>query len=1838
MDIFNFREQLIKDYLSYVKSFIQIKNNRIEEYVRQKFKEGILWPEPLLQLNPSFEPGEWIDDLVSQGVLHKECSNIFRINKSEKDSKGRAFRLHRHQSDAIHTAQNGNNYVLTTGTGSGKSLSYIVPIVDYVLKNGSGNSIKAIVVYPMNALANSQFGELEKFLCHGYPKDQSPVTFKCYTGQESTDLREFIRHNPPDILLTNYVMLELILTRPHDKQLIENAQNLRFLVLDELHTYRGRQGADVALLVRRVRNAVNSKNLQYIGTSATLAGVGSYEQQRKEVATVASQLFGSEVKAENVIGETLRRATLAKDNKDPQFIEQLTNYITDPSPKPPKEYAAFIDNPLSSWIESTFGITQEIESNRLVRSKPCSIQGEEGAANKLSKLTSVSIDECTKAIQMGLLAGYECQPDPNTGLKPFAFRLHQFISRGDTVYCSLENPQIRHITMQGQQFVPGDRERILLPIVFCRECGQEYYCVRLVREPSSNLRMVIPRDLTDQYNLEGSQPGFIHYNPEEPWPVNTEEVIRRLPEDWLEDYNGITRIRSSRQKDLPLLIRLDSNGKESQEGIDCHYLTSPFAFCLHCGVSYNSRQHSDFGKLTSLGSEGRSTATTILSLSAIKSLQNTPTLRKEAQKLLSFTDNRQDASLQAGHFNDFVEIGLLRSALYKAVSKAGSSGLRHEDVPQKVFEALSLPLNLYTTAENPRFQVLEEIKRALRNVLGYRLYRDLRRGWRVTSPNLEQCGLLEIRYISLDELCQAEDIWQNSHQALAQANPATRMKVAKALLDYMRRELVIKVDFLTGEYQEKIQQQSSQHLIAPWAIDENERMEYAPILFPRSSQKEDERSFIYLSPRGGFGQYLRRQLTFPIKKDSSSIEETKKVILDLLENLRIAGLVEVVAEPRKGKDEDVPGYQLPASAMLWLAGDGKRAFHDPIRIPKESAEGGRTNPFFVEFYKTIATTFQGLEAREHTAQVPYNLRGTREQMFREGSLPVLYCSPTMELGVDISDLNVVNLRNIPPTPANYAQRSGRAGRSGQPALVFSYCSTGSPHDQYFFKRPEQMVAGAVTPPRLDLANEDLVKAHIYAIWLAESGINLHNSLKEILDVAGERPSLKLLDQVLQEVNAEKPRQNSLIRSQAVLETIKTDLNQSDWYSERWLEDTINQVGREFDRVCERWRGLYNSALIQRENQNRIIVDASRSTADKNQAKSLRKEAENQLDLLTQTTDIWQSDFYSYRYFASEGFLPGYSFPRLPISAYIPARYTKNKDEFLSRPRFLAISEFGPRAIVYHEGSRYLINKVVLSFEGDELVTCQAKLCSSCGYLHPITNGSGVDLCEKCKTPLIKILDKLFRLQNVSTKRRDKINSDEEERIRQGYDIRTGIRFANYNGWPSCRTASIEHNGKVIAYFNYGQAATLWRINLGWARRKDKAKYGFVLDQERGYWDSEKNETGNNDDSDADNLSQRRLRVIPYVEDRRNSLIFQPVEPLDDSQMASLQSALKNAIQVFYQLEDNELAVEPLPERNGRCQILFYESAEGGAGVLRRLLDDQQAFAKVAKEALKLCHFDPDTKEDKRKAPRAQEECEAACYDCLMNYSNQQDHALLDRKNIKDLLVNYSESTIIVAPSEKTRSEHLAELKKLCDSELERQWLNFLEERSLHLPSKAQAYIKACKTKPDFLYEKELVAIYIDGPHHEHPDRHKRDTFQSDCMEDYGYTVVRFGLKDDWLNIIQKYPNTFGQPQIPKLKTSSVDSEKAQSNIDLDLFDEKWHKLLKALVDTNFSVEAGGDVTKDGRVVGSYLAEVSRNGKLLRLLDQLDNNAEIVKQVLQERGVSLLMVSPEIPLIEITKLF
>ncbi|MCH8849091.1 MAG: hypothetical protein IIC32_08995, partial [Chloroflexi bacterium] len=269
------------------------------------------------------------------------------------------------------------------------------------------------------------------------------------------------------------------------------------------------------------------------------------------------------------------------------------------------------------------------------------------------------------------------------------------------------------------------------------------------------------------------------------------------------------------------------------------------------------------------------------------------------------------------------------------------------------------------------------------------------------------------------------------------------------------------------------------------------------------------------------------------------------------------------------------------------------------------------------------------------------------------------------------------------------------------------------------------------------------------------------------------------------------------------------------------------------------------AVTMRDAARKISDRPNTARKDREAAEQREREAKREIaPLLNDTGRYEESDFYPYRYLASEGFLPGYNFPRLPLSAYIPARrQRRGRDEFLSRPRFIAISEFGPRAMIYHEGSIYRVNKVNIAFdsEGEDIVRVTMKACSNCGHGHLVVEAPGPALCESCKQPLLPTdeIRQLVRLQNVSAKPVNRITSDEEERQRTGYELLTTYRFSEHDGQVDVRTARVVSGSRAIATLRYGDATRIWRINLGWIRRRNPNERGFPLDVERGYWASNK---------------------------------------------------------------------------------------------------------------------------------------------------------------------------------------------------------------------------------------------------------------------------------------------------------------------------------------------------------------------------------------------------------------
>ena len=361
MDIFKTHTQIVADYATYIRSFLNISDEAILNEVEKTLAQGKLWPQPLLQFNPSFEMFGDLDDVAAHGVpLHPGIKHV--LNKGTK--------LYRHQVEAIRLGIAGSDFIVTSGTGSGKSLTYIGTIFHHLLSNPALNGTVAVVVYPMNALINSQHEEFKRYKTN-YENNTGlpfPIRFGQYTGQEKEEVRQQLRENPPHILLTNYMMLELLLTRERERPVRDSIHaNLRFLVFDELHTYRGRQGADVAMLIRRIRSRCAGKIIS-IGTSATMVSAGTPVEQQQQVAQVATKLFGCPFTPQQVVNETLTRS-IAPDSAIPSKTA-LAAAMASPVDTD-ADTSALRANPVAIWLENRVAL--DIRDGKLCRRKPLAL-------------------------------------------------------------------------------------------------------------------------------------------------------------------------------------------------------------------------------------------------------------------------------------------------------------------------------------------------------------------------------------------------------------------------------------------------------------------------------------------------------------------------------------------------------------------------------------------------------------------------------------------------------------------------------------------------------------------------------------------------------------------------------------------------------------------------------------------------------------------------------------------------------------------------------------------------------------------------------------------------------------------------------------------------------------------------------------------------------------------------------------------------------------------------------------------------------------------------------------------------------------------------------------------------------------------------------------------------------------------------------------------------------------------------------------------------------------------------------------------------------------------------
>ena len=1720
MNILDLYNKLKDGYKDYISSFISIKDYRIKETVSSALADENLWPDALIQFNPNFKQGIGVKEMIEKGWnIHPDLKHFFN----------HPFYLH--QQEAIYLGSQDKEFIVTSGTGSGKSRTFMATIFNYVLRNPEKCKDKtvAIIVYPMNALINSQEKELE-----GYKKvyeestdKECPITFGKYTGQENDVARQRIQDNPPNIILTNYMMLELLMTRAGKEEFLRKCflENLKFLVFDELHTYRGMQGSDVSMLIRRIRNQAKGKVLCY-GTSATMVAEEgmSYDEQKEKVAEVASCIFGSKYTAENIIDETLELSFSEGKNFSKSELAIAVRSNIDES----QDIEAIKNHPTAIWLEQYIALNYNKEEQRQFRGKPLSL---DDISLKLNQyLNGIGKDLCKTHLENFL--NWSNKINQNEGSKILPYKIHQFIPQTGNVYATLGIPEIRQITVEEKLYFDdnseGNEKQMYFPLVFSRISGHEFYVVNLGEKITP--RNFEANSFADEDEVHNGLDGYIliPHSGEDPRDYELDLDSDDIPDDWFTfTRNGTKKLKKNYESRIPRHIWFDSYGHYSEEEespgedyIEGWFVPSPLRYDPSARIVYSGNTK-EWSKLSKIGGEGRSTATTILSYENIMNMDKS-NVDNSDRKVMTFVDARQDAALQAGHFNDFVKVSRVRNAIWKAVANA-TFPLDSSNIGRLTFEALNL-LPIEYLLQPKRGAMLNEQEKIFIRYLESLVFDDLLNNWTVIMPNLEDCALLSVNYKFLHDEITGENGLDRLYdvETLEGLSDEDKEEFLTQIFDYFRHRGCLKYSDRTESSVQDLTKLIRENLKSPWTLEENETLNASHFIYldRRDISKRHNNIAESGGPRSKLATFVKDYLSKHGGPNITSDEEYISYMRDLFADL------ENYIYNQDGL------YQLDYSSLQWKKGDETTIRHDLTRYRKIGASeiDKQPNHYFQQHYKNLSTDNGCFEAKDHTGQVSKEERELREQQFREGEFPILFCSPTMELGIDIRDLSIVGMRNVPPTPANYTQRAGRAGRSGQAALIYTYCRPRNSHENYYLRNPQKMVSGEVKAPKMELVNEELLKTHLHSTILSMQPIpQLSEGIAELVDFTNLN-NIFIKDEVKHHLHLNLQKRNEIKETFAKIisdEYFKERYGSEKpvWFTSDWIDRVLSSYENDFDKALNRWRSLYKEAQSQIIDATKIIENrlyGENSTEKKNAHQKMRR-AENMRDMLlgkNQGKNKEENEFYPYRYFASEGFLPGYNFTKLPQRATL--QYKNDKIEFISRPKSLALKEFGPHNIIYNNGGKFRVTRMLLSADPQKhkfIYNPQT------GYINKdeanSTNHIDVITGEPLQGNSKIISGFCIPAADMIATEENKITCQEEERSRKSYNV--DIYFSSDNP-RSISESELRVGESHLANIRYIPSCRL--IYFLSSKNEDYGN-GFPIDTATGEWIGQERVAKLRKEEQDNPQNIGRLQFVKlFAETTANAIYLQPSQALllrDKHAVRTFLYAFKQAIEDVFQIEGSELGGEIMGD-GSLPNIFIYENAEGSLGVLSRIVEEPDSYRQVVKRAYEICFDKPEY---------SQLELESlvpADYTNLLNYYNQPYHQNIDIRKIYDTLKLMERVTPETHYAGRILSydDQYRQLEEQRDhnSSTEYEFLKYLYENRLRLPDKAQpTFPDEYFVKPDFMYGDRIV-VFCDGTPHDRPEIKADDLAKRELLEDAGYLVLSWHYRTPISEFVALHPEIF----------------------------------------------------------------------------------------------------------------
>ncbi len=1588
-------------YKCYLKTMFDIKDPEYKEIFTRRLEENKSFEKgPYLDVTNSFSKGKSLEELIQEGLISPEFRKLDKLYNIPN--------LHLHQEEALRKAINGNNLIISTGTGSGKTECFLLPIINELLREKeSGNlndGVRALIIYPMNALANDQIDRLRKIFIE-YPD----ITFGCYTGQtkqhDETDKhskgaidsyielngkriddirlqkplpnerlsRDSMKLNPPHILITNYAMLEYLMLRPKDNVFFDgpSSNNWKYIVLDEAHTYTSSTGMDVSMLLRRLKAKLNNQNLQFILTSATLGD----EKSNEEVIGFANKLCSVNFNVENII--RAKRIQLKEENVKYNLTYEFYSYVANLMDN------GYDDSYIVEQIETIYKF--KINTNNLENylydlllldstfwkiknylSTPKSIED-------ISKYIGWNEDEISTFVEVASKAN-------KNQSKLFDSRYHMFLRATEGVFITLA-PHKDLFLNRKDKITVNNQEYKVFEAVTCTQCHSLYligyieddHLVQKSNAESNEIKEAYYigdtiSDTDEDDTLDNSNLVIEKYElcPHCGFIRSAYDVHKKCCDHDENDYINLYKVKTTDEQNGRVtkcvccenvnrlgILRGFFSGQEASTSVIGTSLFEELPSHEKRVIIHKSDDNDDFEV------DDTTSSTEIVS---------------KAKQFIAFSDSRQAAAYFASYFSISYDTLLYGRMIKDQIDKVSSDYI---EIP-------SLINNLAGSMEENKIIPFDEYLSALKNQIN-NSYDYEKVAWQALLKELvnsnSRNSIFGLGIIGLDfnDNLKIFGPHKKYNLNIDEVKDICMVFVMSMLSDpaiyYPKSMTLADKEFFThnGVELSYLRDSGSDYVrsfIPKNDSFSNKRLDYLTRVLNKivpDVTREQVKDLL-----GKFWDYFfapnkenKPQIMFRNKEGYYKVNISNFVLTKNRKAFRCKKCNKITYFNVKGA---CPSYHC----------DGELEEVDIDELEK--------NNHYYQIYHNLE--IKPLRVVEHTAQLDREEAYTYQNLFINQKIDVLSCSTTFEMGVDVGELETVFMRNMPPSASNYAQRAGRAGRSSKSAaFALTFCNK-SNHDFNYFEHPIEMIKGVIEPPHFKTDNEKICIRHLYASafsFFFKSYPDFFKDAKTFM-IQEDDSSISGYDTFKEFLTQPSPEKDKL--KQYLHDSIPKSLY------EKFQIETFGWTDWLFSPQTSDYPSLFD-VKERYLSETKILYEAYEKAKEKGD--TLQYSLSKRIKTYERERII--------SFLSRSNILPRYGFPVDTVDLEINA-HTKGDDLSgleLSRDLSMAISEYAPGCQVV-ANNKLITSKYIKINPGLDWRKYDYIRCDVCKTLNVVPNVSATDeenndhlcKCKQCGNELDSNKIKTFLIPEFGFVASEKV--DKPTLIKPEKTYRTEATFFTYK--DSVTPSKYKINETEIEVSYVGDNGEMIMLNTtdffvcprcGYAIEKPAGIGPFIksIKIKIPHKDSKGYNCKNN------NKLERYSLGYKFKTDILKIKIKAPLNMIKkeyEEAYSILQALILSACRIL-NIENTEISgclqYYKDEDNNANYSYILYDTTPGGAGNIKRLNSEGMLnnLLNKAYTISKSCHNCSE---------------ESSCYSCLRTYQNQKNHDIIKRSYV----INY----------------------------------------------------------------------------------------------------------------------------------------------------------------------------------------------------------------------------------------